>query len=105
MKEGKQMEIKLDALNANAYVAMMRTKAGELSLTGTSTELEGQSEALEKFLSIYQDFFDTLSAYQTLLNNDIQSVSNAMNTLEQADRKESERVDSLGFILKPAQTP
>ena len=99
------MEIKLDALNANAYVAMMRTKAGELSLTGTSTELEGQSEALEKFLSIYQDFFDTLSAYQTLLNNDIQSISNAMNTLEQADRKESERVDGLGFILKPAQTP
>ena len=105
MKEGKQMEIKLDALNANAYVAMMRTKAGELSLTGTSTTLEGQSEVLEKFLSIYQDFFDTLSAYRTLLNNDIQSISNAMNTLEQADRKESERVDSLGVILKPAQTP
>ena len=99
------MEIKLDALNANAYVAMMRTKAGELSLTGTSTTLEGQSEVLEKFLSIYQDFFDTLSAYRTLLNNDIQSISNAMNTLEQADRKESERVDSLGVILKPAQTP
>ena len=99
------MEIKLDGLNADAYVEIMRTKAGELSLTGTGAAIEGQSEALEKFLSIYEDFMDILSAYQTLLNNDIQSVSNAMHTLEKADRRESERADSLGFVFELTQTP
>lgn len=99
------MEIKLDALNSNAYAGIMRTNAGKLSLTGTNTALEGQGEALEKFLSIYQSFADTLSAYGSVLKNDIQSVSNAMNTLEQADKRESERAENLGFVFELTQTP
>ena len=90
------MEILLKEPDAEAYVEVMKTNARKLSLIGTNTEISGQSEALEKFLSTYQDFLETLSAYRAVFANDIQNVSNAVDTLTEADKAQSEQIESLG---------
>lgn len=99
--EGKKgvdqpMEILLKEPDARAYVDSMQSNAGKLSLATTSTAISGQSEALEKFLSTYQNFLETLSAYRTVFTNDVWNVSNAVDTLTEADEAQSGQIDSLG---------
>ena len=90
------MEILLKELEARVYVDSMQSNAGKLSLTTTGTAVSGQSEALEKFLSTYQNFLETVSAYQAVFTNDIRNVSNAVDTLTEADEAQSGQIDSLG---------
>lgn len=90
------MEILLKELEARVYVENMQSNAGKLSLTTTGTAVSGQSEALEKFLSTYQNFLETVSAYQAVFTNDIRNVSNAVDTLTEADEAQSGQIDSLG---------
>jgi len=90
------MEILLKEPDAEAYVEVMKTNARKLSLIGTNTEISGQSEALEKFLSTYQDFWETLTAYGAVITSDMQNVSYAVSTLTAADKAQSEQIESLG---------
>lgn len=99
------MDILLKEPDAKAYVEVMRTNAWKLALVGTNTEISGQSEALEKFLNTYQNFQETLSAYRAVLANDIQSVSNAVDTLTEVDKAQSEQIESLGVFSGLLEQP
>lgn len=90
------MDILLKEPDAEAYVESMKTNAYKLSLIETNTEMSGQSEALEKFLSVYQEFLETLSTYRTVLTGDLQNVSNAVCTLTEADKAQGEQIENLG---------
>ncbi len=93
---GQQMDILLKEPDAKAHVEVMKTNVRKLSMTGTNTQVSGQSEALEKFLSVYQDFLETLSTYQTVITSDLQNVSNAVFTLTEADKAQGEQIENLG---------
>ncbi len=80
------MEIRLDDFGAEVYVEMLKTNAGKLILDGTTTEIRGKSEALEKFLESYGDFVTVLNEYQLVLKKDIQSVSKIISTWVEKDK-------------------
>ena len=90
------MEILLKEPDAKAYVEVMQKNAWKMTLATTETAVSGQSEALEKFLSTWQSFTEVVSAYQTVLANDIRSVSNAVSTLTEADKTQSGQIEALG---------
>ncbi len=98
------MDILLKEPDAKAYVEVMKTNAQKISMTGTNTQVSGQSEALEKFLSIYQEFLETLSTYRTVLTGDLQNISNAVSTLTETDKAQGEQIENLGAfsgLLQP----
>lgn len=99
------MDILLNEPDAGTYVEVMRTNAGKLALIGTNTKISGQSESLEKFLSSYQNFLETLSAYRAVLANDIQNVSNAVDALTEADKAQSEQIENLGAFSGLLEQP
>lgn len=90
------MEILLNKLEAESDVAAIKIKASQFSLSSLSTQLKGQSEALEKFADIYQEFADTFSVYLTVLNTDLKHVSQSVCTFSQTDQKQGKDMEALG---------
>lgn len=90
------MEIKLDSLYVGMDVTLMKTNVAGLTLEGIETEISGQSEALEKFVSVYSELSKTLSSYLTVLNTDMQSVAETLTTLKRIDSEQSQKVGMLG---------
>ena len=91
------MEILLNEPDAGVYVESMRTNAWKLELSGIDTEISGQSEAIERFVSTYQNFMEALSAYRGVLTDDIRRVANAVSTLTEADKEQGQEIGALGI--------
>ena len=90
------MEIVLNKLDVESDVTAVKGNASQLALPALGAELSGQSEALEKFVSVYQEFTDITASYLTVLNTDLKHVSQAVCTLEQTDRKQQQNLTVLG---------
>lgn len=91
-----KMEIKLDSLYVGMDVAVMRANAAALTMEGLTTEISGQSEALEKFVSVYGELSKTLSEYLAVLENDMQSVSEALDTIVRNDNEQCQSIGTMG---------
>lgn len=99
------MEIKLNQSDAEAGIADMTEKAWKAALSDTETEISGQSEALEKMLDACRKFSALLLDYQQVLSNDIQTVSEAVRALAEADREENGKIRGFGEFFHQKQTP
>lgn len=80
------MEIRLDGIAAKMYVEKMKEGLGGLLLGGTSSEISGKSEALEKFMESYGEFETVINKYELVLSKDIQSVLNIISTWMEKDQ-------------------
>lgn len=87
------MNLLVDGATTGAHISIIQMNATGLSVEGTSTEISSQSQALQKFMDTYKHFSEALSAYQTIINNDIQNVTNAVNAFIETDTKQSEQLD------------
>lgn len=99
------MEIKLNQSGTEAGIADMTEKAWKAVISETETEIGGQSEALEEMLDACRKFSALLLDYHRVLNSDIQTVSEAVRALAEADREESGHIRGLGEFFHQKQTP
>ncbi len=100
------MNLLVDGLATGEHISFMQMNATGLSVEGISTEISSQSQALQKFMDTYRHFSEALSAYQTIINNDLQNVTNAVNAFIETDTKQSEQLDifsqkSNKYFLQP----
>lgn len=92
------MEILLNRLDVESDITAVKIHTAQLPLTALGTAPGGQSEALEKFVSVYQEFTDALTAYLAVLNTDLKHVSQAVCTLDQTDQKQGKNIAASGAV-------
>lgn len=87
----------LDTVAMANGITPIQMGASSLRITALSTELSGSSEAMTRFMELYEEFRILLSDYVTLLICDLNNVQDAFGIFEMMDKYN-------GQLFFPGQT-
>lgn len=88
-------EIKLNITDTRMKLNALKSNANTMKIETLKSDITSQSDAMDKFVSAYEDYKITLENYLALLNNDLKNISASVSVIEKLDSDAGKSIFSL----------
>lgn len=90
-------EIKINKSDLKVRLGLLEKEKDGLVISDLKTDITSKSEALDKFVNIYEEYKKALESYLLLLNTDLQNITTSVKAIEDVENSISQDILSLDF--------